>query len=122
MGLADIVRSAVAVADSVTSSLQVSVSHYLHSEATVDDSGFITWGSPHSRLAIVEHKKKQVRDKEGREVTSSTQLTFPRPVSISVLDRFVLPDGTGGSPISTAGSVVDPLTNAEYIKEIAIGG
>lgn len=121
MSLRDIVVSGVAIADSVTQSLQAPVQHYRHSDATVDDSGKVTWGAPRTVRCVVEHARVQGRDKEGRDVTSSTQLTFPRPTVISVLDRFVLPDGTSGSPLQRAGSVVDPSTAAEYIKSVAIG-
>lgn len=120
MGLDAIVRSAVAIADSVTTSLQATVQHYRYSEATVDDSGEIAWGTPRTVRCVVENNRVQGRDKEGRDVTSSVQLTFPRPTVISPLDRFVLPDGYSGSPIQRAGSVVDPSTNAEYIKEVSI--
>jgi len=120
MGLREIVVSGVAIADSVTMSLQATVQHYRYSDATVDDSGKITWGTPRSVRCVVEHNRVQARDKEGRDVTSSTQLTFPRPTIISVLDKFVLPDGTSGSPLQRAGSIVDPSTNAEYIKVVAI--
>jgi hypothetical protein len=120
VALRDIIISGVAIADSVTQSLQADILLYRHSDATVDDSGKVTWGTPVRMKAVVEHNKVQARDKEGRDVTSSTQLTFPRPTLISVLDRVVLPDGTSGSPLQRAGSVVDPVTNAEYIKEVAI--
>jgi hypothetical protein len=120
MGLDAVIRSAVATADSVTLSLQAQVSHYRYADATVDDSGKITWGTAHRVRCVVENNRVQGRDKEGRDVTSSVQLTFPRPTVIHPLDRFVLPDGYSGSPIQRAGSVVDPSTNAEYIKECAI--
>lgn len=121
MGLQDIVRGAVAVADSVTSTLQAPVKHYVRSEATVDDSGMVvTWGLPHVRLAIVEHARVQMRDKEGRDVVSNSQIFFPRPVEVDPLDRFELPDGTSGSPITRAGTIVNPSTGRGYYKEVMI--
>ena len=120
MGLQDIVRSAVAVADSVTATLQAPVKHYVRAEATVDDSGMVTWAAPRIRPAIVEHARRQIRDKEGRDVVSESQIFFPRPVEVSPLDRFELPDGTSGSPIMKSGTIVDPGTNRGYYKQVWI--
>jgi hypothetical protein len=120
-GLADIIRSGIATADSITSTLQADVLHYRYSEATVDDSGKITWGSPHQRKAVVEHARTHQRDKEGREVLSDTQLTFPRPFDVDPRDRFVLPDGTGDGPPNRVAGVVDPVTKKVYMIQIWIG-
>lgn len=121
MGLADIVRSGLATADSVTSTLQVPVAHYMYSEATIDDSGKVTWGSPHTRKAIIVHAKTHARTKEDREVLSDTQLTFPRAFDVDPRDRFVLPDGSGDGPPNRISGVVDPLTNKRYMIQVWIG-
>lgn len=121
MGLADIVRGGIVVADSLTATLQVDVAHYPYSEANVDDSGKVTWGSPHLRKAIVEHAKTHQRTKEDREVLSDTQLTFPRSFDVDPRDRFVLPDGSGDGPPNRVAGVVDPLTKKVYMVQIWIG-
>jgi len=121
MGLSDIIRSGIATADSVTASLQADVSHYLYSEATVNDTGKVTWGSPHVRKAVVEHARTHQRTKEDREVLSDTQLTFPRAFDVDPRDRFVLPDGTGDGPPNRVAGVVDPLTNKRYMTQVWIG-
>jgi hypothetical protein len=121
MGLADIIRSGIAVADGITKSLQADVQHYSFAEATVDDSGKITWGTPYRRSCLVEHAKTHTRTKDGREVLSDTQLTFPYPLTVHPQDRFVLPDGTGDGPPNRVAGIVDPATNKIYMVQIWIG-
>jgi len=121
MGLADIIRGGIAVADSLTDTLQTEVAHYQYSEATVDDTGKVTWGPRHVRKAVVEHARTHQREKDGRMVLSDTQLTFPRPFFVDPRDRFVLPDGTGDGPPNRIAGVVDPLTNKRYMTQVWVG-
>jgi len=103
MALSDVVRNAVAIADSLTLSLQPEVSHYLYSEATVTSYGAITWGSPYVRTAIVEAKRRLVRNAEGQDVLTAHKITFPRWVLIDPRDKFVLSDGTTGPLLAVEG-------------------
>jgi hypothetical protein len=118
MGLADIVRSGVAIADSLTSDLQKDVTHYLYSEATVDSYGKVTWGSPHTRKAVVEPKRRLVRNAEGHDVLTNTKLTFPRPVLVNPRDRIVMYDGTEAPIVAVSGAVDDSSTGQGYIAEV----
>jgi hypothetical protein len=97
------------------------VLHYRYSEATVDDSGKVTWGNPYKRKAVVEHARTHQRTKEDRTVLSDTQLTFPRAFDVDPRDRFVLPDGTGDGPPNRIAGVVDPVTNKRYMIQVWIG-
>jgi hypothetical protein len=120
-GLADIIKSGIATARSVTATLQSDVEHYPYTEATVDDSGKITWGPRHVHKAIVEHARTHQREKDGRMVLSDTQITFPFPLDVDPRDRFVLPDGTGDGPPNRVAGVVNPDTNKIYMVQIWIG-
>jgi hypothetical protein len=121
MGLSDIVRSGIALADSLTGSLQVPVKHYMYSEATIDDTGKITWAAPHVRMGIVENARTQQRQKESRDVASDVQVTFPRPFPIDTRDKLVMPDGNGDTVINRVAGVFDPLTNDIYMIQVWIG-
>jgi hypothetical protein len=121
MALSDIVRSGLAIADSLTGSLQAPVKHYKYSEATLDDTGKVIWGAPYIRMGIVEHARTQQRNKEDREVANDTQITFPRPFDIDPRDRFEMPDGNGDGPANRVAGLFDPLTNKIYMTQIWIG-
>jgi hypothetical protein len=121
MGLADIVRSGVALANSLTGTLQVPVQHYLYSEATIDDTGKITWAAPHIRMGVVENARKQERMKEGRDISSDVQVTFVEPFDIDTRDKMILPDGNGDTVINRVSGVFDPLTSRLYMTQVWIG-
>jgi hypothetical protein len=119
VGLADIVRNAVAIADSLTTDLQPEVTLYLFSEATVDGYGSITWGAPHAHKAIVEAKRRLVRNAEGHDVLSNHKLTFPRWVELDPRDKLVLSDMTTG-PILAIGGMIDAgfTDGTRFLQEV----
>lgn len=121
MGLADIVRSGIATANSLTTSLQVPVQHYRYADATIDDTGKVTWGAPIVRMGIIENARKQERQKEGRDVSSDVQVTFVSPFDIDTRDKMVLPDGNGDTVINRVAGVFDPLTKRTYMTQVWIG-
>lgn len=72
-----------------------------------------------SRKAIVEKKRKLVRVLGGEEVMSQASVTFLSPVVIGLHDEIILPDGTTGPILATAGFMDD--TNANILTEIFLG-
>lgn len=122
MGLADIVRAGVAVADSVTATLQVTVTHYVFTEASVDAYGKITWGTGHGRKAIVENKRRLVRGPDGHDVLSSHVVTFPRQVDVDPRDKIVFPDGTTGPILNVEGVLDAGYTNGKrFLTQVWLG-
>lgn len=117
MGLDTLLRSAVAVADQVTMSLQVSVSHEAY--ASQDGFGAPTYASAVTRDAIVVYATKPVRTLEGHEKLSTAQILLPRNVAVDVRDRFTLPSGAT-APVLTVTGVADP-TGGVYAQEVALG-
>lgn len=118
MGLASIIRSAVATADAVTKDLQPEV---LHKEwVSQTDAGVHTYKSSVKRRALVDMKQRQVRTLEGQLVTSHAYIAFLTPVSIGRNDAIILPDGTTGPIINTTG-FVDPATGRGYVTEVYLG-
>ena len=118
MSLATIVQDGVAIANSVTTSLQATVTHKAFS--SVDAYGKPTYATGVERTAIVERRQKYVRTDAGEEKLSLAKLTFPYPVTINERDKITLPDSTV-MPILRIDGVVDPTTNAEYLVEVELG-
>ena len=123
-GFADLVRDMVALADSLTATLQATVQHYSWSGATKDSYGKVTWGAPTARQCVIENGVKIVRedrDQPGAVVTTiGTRLTFPRQVTIDSRDRFQLPDGKMATVLRLKG-VTDPDTLLTYANEVELG-
>lgn len=117
MGLDTLVRSVVAVADTVTTSLQVSVTHEPYSSQ--DGYGAPSYGTAVTRQAIVEYVTKPVRTLEGHEKLSTAQIMLPRNVAVDLRDRFTLPSGAS-MPVLTISGVTDP-TGGTYCNEVALG-
>lgn len=144
MSLNQIIRDAVAVADSITKDLQGTVMH----SAWIGQDGF---GKPNygarvsglditgafntadvavPRQAIIEQKQR-IRDVQGRNVLTFVHLTFVGPIPINGMgterkeavdprDIFVLPDGTTGPVVDVSG-VLDSETNLMYAVEVWLG-
>ena len=121
-GWASLVEKLVAVADTITGTLQAEVAHYAFADATLDAYEHLTWTDAAFvvRTAIVESKQRLFRLADGTEVLAHTKLTFPRPETIDPRDKIVLPDGTTG-PILEVVGVTDPVTNAIYAVEVWMG-
>lgn len=125
-GLADLVRKGVAIADRVTGTLQVEVRHYACTGH--DEYGKpVHSSSPVKRKAIVDRKQKLLRTGasdgnggRGEEVLAQIYIGFLRPVTVSTLDKFVLPDGTTGPTLSAEG-FVDADTETGYYAEVWLG-
>jgi hypothetical protein len=127
-GFADLVASALVLADSLTSTLQASVSY----EAWIAKDGFDepTYAAAVSLPALIERKSKLVIDKEGREVRSEHTITLLRPIPsngaagreepIDPRDKFTIPDGTTGI-VAAVETLVNPNTGAGYYQIVSLG-
>lgn len=128
MGLAAIVRSAVATANGVTSDLQVAVTH--EAWTGVDGQGSSSYAAGVSRDAIVEHKQRLVRTAAGEMLMARARLMFLEPIPdngatgrrepIDPRDRITLPDGSTG-PILDVQGMTDPATDRPYALEVFLG-
>jgi len=119
MGLASVVRGAVATANRVTKDLQSTVSHQ-SAMSTPSSKGVIAYGAAVSRRALVDWKQKVMRTSNGQEVTTRASVTFLEPVAVTLLDVIILPDGTTG-PILDVGGFVDASTGRPYLMEVWLG-
>lgn len=127
-GFADIIRTGVALANSLTSTLQVTIMHTPW--IGVDANNVAQYGTPVARQAIVEYKLDSREKVYGEENLQSCTITFLNPIAangaanrdepIDPRDRMVLPDGTSGPLISVKG-IVDPSTNKPYLYQVILG-
>jgi hypothetical protein len=127
MALADTVRAGVALANSLTGSLQVTVQHeaWTHS----DKQGAPKFDAPIAQPALVEYKHQLYRMPGGQEVTQRARVTFVGPIAgngaegrrepIDPRDRITLPDGTTG-PILDVQGLADPATAGAYLYVVAL--
>lgn len=131
MSLADLVRNGVALANSITKPLQVSVVH--RAWLGDDDTSKPTYGSPTSRLAIVADSSKKFKRDDGEEVIATTYIGFLEPIPpvtqtvvgrnnpLDERDQLTLPDGRTGPILKTDGGLVDPLTGRTYLHQVWLG-
>lgn len=128
MGFDDIVRNGVALADSLTSSLQANV---MHSQFTGQDGfGTSSFGAAVSRPAIVSQKQRLHVLSSGQTVMTKAKIMFLRPIPpngaadrtepIDTRDKIVLPDGTTGPIVDVVG-LTDPETSRPYFATIFLG-
>jgi len=130
MGLANIVRNAVATADTITKDLQATVTHYAWTGQ--NDTAAPTYGSGVSRKAIVEMKQRLVRKPNGDEIVARARVMFlalptangasGRREPIDPRDKIVLPDGTTGPILDVTGLVdAESTTGRSYFAEVWLG-
>ena len=133
MGLDAIVRSAVATANSVTASLQATVTHAAWIGNQGDGTG--AFAAAVGRQAIVEYEERERTTPTGTETVTVPRVTFVQPIPattptdpvnaprknpIDPRDIFTLPDGTAGQ-VSSVEGIVDPSTNAPYMLSVLLG-
>jgi hypothetical protein len=121
MGLPQIVRSAISIADKITKNLQAEV--YLYRKIGVGTSGEYLYSSTSTKItAIVEERERLHRLTNGQEVVQKATITIPRPfaVKVDLGDKFVLPSGYFG-PVLDVQGITDPKTNLPYMSVVVLG-
>lgn len=127
-GFADIVRNGVALADSLTATLQDAVTY----EAWIGSDGFDepSYAAGVQISALIEKSDKTVIDTQGREIRTESVISLLRPIApngatgrqepIDNRDKFTLPDGTTGI-IAGVETFVDADTGAGYYHIVSLG-
>lgn len=143
MGLTDILVSAVAIADGVTSDIQVAVAHEPWKGSTA--SGGPEFGDAVNLSGILEVKQRMVKLRTGDLVMSRANITFLSPIAASGMDsldqlhpeltedgatgrrepidprdKLTLPDGTTGPILDTEG-LMNPKTNSPFFLQVFLG-
>lgn len=122
MGLSSLVSNLVAVADRLTGGLQATVKHYPFLRHSVKGDAEVA-AEPTLVPCVVElgQGRTTTDQRTGEQVPLRATLTFPRPVTVTFHDRFVLPDYTTG-PVVAIDGVVNPDTGARYATAVSLGG
>lgn len=128
--MADVIRSGVAIADSITTSIQGDVIH----EAWIgikDKKGSAKFAAPVSRRALIEKSQTIITNEKGETVKRTAKVTFLRVVEpngaegrsepVDERDRITLPDGLTGPILTVKGGVLDPATGRPYLVEVQLG-
>jgi hypothetical protein len=133
LGLADVVASVIAIADSVTSDLQDDT--VLHSAWIGGDAfGTSVYADPVPRRALVDVTTMASFQPAGELEKVKAIITFLELVPdteantdqlrqnpFDPRDILILPDGTTGPIIKIGGGLVNPLTHRPYMNEITLG-
>lgn len=127
MGLLEVVRSGVKIADKATKSLQ---SFVTYERCTGQDAfGGRTYGSPVALRAIVEAKQHQLQTPQGQMIVAKTSVLLLDAVALSTAtsgngvnnkDRITLQDGSTGPIIDVSGFTDSgnalPLTTEVFMQ------
>ena len=125
MGLSNIVRSGIKLADRLTSDLQPTVTLRRWSGETMEgDDTYVNSTQP----ALFEQRQTEVRTPSGELRQARGKVTFLRPIPplggvtgrtepIDVNDRIVAPDGSEWGVIVTEG-MIDKSTGQPYMSEV----
>lgn len=128
MGFADLIRSGVALANTLTGDLQASVTHH----AWIAQTGFgeDTFADPVTRPALVDRTVTERYTQSGRLVQTLATLTFLEPIPangaagrtepVDPRDRFVLDDGTT-APVVEVKAFEDAGTQTPFVNVITLG-
>lgn len=128
MGLADIVRSGIAIANTITASLQVPIS--IQRWTGQGQTGAPSYAAAITVQALVEPEKVLRPSGTGGVMALTSKVTILTPLTahgatgrsepLDQRDKITLSDGTT-CPISTIGGVVtDPSTNLPYMFEVTL--
>lgn len=129
MALADILRNGVALANTLTESVQGTCR--LEAWIAQDGKGKSTYASSVNFKAVVDYTRKQRWSADGRTIVGVATLTVLTPVTpngaagrrepIDPRDRITLPDGMKVVILETPGAVLDPPAGRPFIHEIFVG-
>lgn len=128
--MSDLIRNAVAVANSVIMGLGIPVGvTFERSTAPGDEYTGNTYAAPVTLQAVVDWAQKQLRTKEGALTVSRAHLIFTDVDALKAAtagngiqdeDRITLPDGTTG-PIIDMGGFLDRATGRPFATEVWLG-
>lgn len=125
---AEIIRSGVGIANSLTLGVQSPITHYAWISQSV--AGDDTYDDPVTLLCVID-RTNRVIVRDGEHITIGATLAFVGDVApngavgrrepIDPRDKIVLPDGFTGPIIDSPGSVIDPDTERGFIQSVMLG-
>lgn len=128
MGLLDILRSGIKIADKVTKDLQATVT-YQRAVAPTDGYGTFTYPTSVSLRAIVDYRARPVRGNDGVMTVTHATIDLLDVEALAAAtadegvgphDKFILPDGSTGPVLDVAG-FVDRGTGKPIATTVMLG-
>lgn len=132
MGIEDIIRSGVALANTLTDSIQEEIT--LYRWIADDDQGKHVYSNPLKLNAIVNKMDKRLGFDTGMEIIQTTEITIITPIKkltpvvsgrqepIDQRDKITLSSGKGGPILQTELGLTDPKTGRPYMVRVYLGG
>ncbi len=132
MDLAAILTNGIAIADSVTKTVQGSITW----EAFTGQDGYgaESYASPVTIRGIIDYTRRRRHNADGVLVTVIASVTIlevvtpngastnpPRSEPIDVRDRITLPNGATGPIMQAPGAVYNPAAARPFINDLLIG-
>jgi hypothetical protein len=131
MSFANLIRGAVKTAHKITSQGELQETITLKRWVSENSGGVRTYAADLPVSAIVDHKSRAFRTKDGIDRTSTAQVVLLDPIEtltvtgrkepVDERDQVVLADGTVGVVMGVDGGVVDPATGYGYVTMIYLG-
>lgn len=129
MALSDVIKSGVAIANSVTKGGKLQCDITLRHAGAPDGEGTITYGPPVPLTALVDWTQHSLRTAEGQLSVSRAQVSFLDVPALSAAtngeglgddDIITLPDGTTG-PILDMKGLISGDTGQPFMTEAFLG-
>lgn len=133
MSLADLVRSGVALAHTITRDGELQETVTLKRWTADDDAGKPTYAATLSLTAVVERKARRIRSASGGETVSTAAVTFLNPITalspvvtgrrepVDPRDQITLQDGATGPILQVDGGVRDVDTGRPFLLQVFLG-
>lgn len=129
MGLKATIKKGIALADSLTADLQVTIYHSAWI-GTDEVFGQPVYADPIARQALVENKQRTLRTDAGQDILQRAVVTFLRPITangapgrrepIDIRDKIVLNTGYTG-PIKLVEGLENSDSDSPYLLEVILG-
>lgn len=133
MSLADIVRTAVSIAESITKSGELQESFTLQRWNGDDSYGKPTYAAALTLDGIVDHSARRIRTDAGAETIATATITVLKPFKkltptvtgreepVDKRDKITLASGKSGPILLTNTGLADPDTERPYVVQILLG-
>lgn len=133
MSLADIVRSGVSLANSITSKGALQERVTLRRWNGIDGYAQPSYATALTLDALVEHSAKRVKDQKGDDAVATTVVTFLAPIPplspavtgreepVDERDLLVTASGRSGPILRKDGGLHDPTTSRPYVLSVYLG-
>jgi len=120
MSVASALRAGIALLDTATRSVQVTVDYYAIASINSSGENQFSGTATSSPTVVMVKDTKRFKDKEMNEATSDMQFIVPRSFACSIGDKFVYDTKT--YLVAAIRGVIDPTTTLNFSNELLLVG